>query len=58
MTELKIVIGQLHHQVVADCPKCKEMVVEDLGESSYFDEMEITCPNCNEVFILKDKRAE
>lgn len=50
--QIQKVAGQVHHQVVADCPKCNETIIEDLGEFSDFEGMEITCPSCGKEFEL------
>lgn len=50
--ELPKVIGTLHYQVVADCPKCGEMTIEDLGEFPSFDGSIMTCSACGEDFEL------
>lgn len=46
----------LHHQAVVDCPKCNEMIVEDLGECAESLGMEIECPNCGYQFQLGEQR--
>lgn len=46
----------IHHQIVVDCPKCGEMIIEDLGEMDTAgpgDEME--CPDCGCEFELGEK---
>lgn len=45
----------IHHQVVADCPKCGEMCIEDLGEFDDADGMEMECPHCGTDFELEGK---
>lgn len=46
----------LHHQAVFDCPKCKEMIIEDLGEFAEALDMEIECPHCGCEFQLGEQR--
>jgi DNA-directed RNA polymerase subunit M/transcription elongation factor TFIIS len=43
----------IHHQAVFDCPKCKEMIIEDLGESDDADGCEIECSQCGTEFELE-----
>ncbi len=34
----------IHHQAIVDCPKCKEIYIEDLGEDDFAEGIEIDCP--------------
>ncbi len=43
----------IHHQVVADCPKCGMACVEDLGEDDMAEGMELSCPACDSEFELE-----
>lgn len=50
---MKKVDYNIHHQVVADCPECDEMNIEDLGEFDDADSMEMTCVKCGCKFELE-----
>ena len=45
----------IYHQAVANCPKCGEMDVTDLGEFDDADGVEITCANCGQEFELNNE---
>ena len=47
------VVYYIHHQAVADCPKCGQMHVEDLGEDSFAEGIEIECI-CGHEFELTE----
>ena len=53
MSERKKVSYLIHHQAVADCPKCDFMHVVDLGEDDLADGVEIDCDNCEFEFELE-----
>jgi len=54
MKKLKKVNWFLHHQAVVDCPKCKAMIVEDLGEFPDATGIIIECPQCRYEFEIGD----
>lgn len=41
----------IHHQAVADCPKCDFLHITDLGEDDLADGIEIEC-ECGHKFEL------
>ncbi len=43
----------IHHQAIADCPKCGMTCVEDLGEDDLVDELVMQCPSCDCEFELE-----
>ena len=43
----------IHHQAMADCPDCEEMVVVDLGEFGDADGIEMKCSECDCEFELE-----
>lgn len=47
----------LHHQAVVSCPKCNELIIEDLGGDDLAEGIEVTCPSCGEEYEL-DKKEE
>ena len=47
---------EICHQVVADCPKCQRVIIEDLGEFDDADGMEMECPGCGAKFELEGKQ--
>ncbi len=46
---------RIHHQAIADCPKCGELVVEDLGEDDNAEDMSVRCPRCEHKFELSEE---
>lgn len=45
----------IHHQAVGDCPKCGELIIEDLGECPEGDGVETTCHACNQDIEFVDE---
>lgn len=45
----------VHHQAIADCPECEELVVEDLGEDDNAEGMTMQCPCCEHKFELGEQ---
>lgn len=53
--EKQKITWHLHHQAVFDCPKCNEMIVEDLGEFPEAKGDEVTCGACGCEFELAER---